>query len=269
MIRKLIETDRTILLNFLYQDVEYNIFPIGDVEAFGFDTSFQRLYGEFDKQGHLLSMLLHYHKNAIYYASMPRFNHAYLNIFLTDPFTYISGKSELLDLIALHLPNFHHKRMFLCKADVYHQDILPTSTEIKQVTTIEECQRLYDDLLVTIPEFGYHKTTRATFVTEKMHGLKMGVTLYLEAAGKIVASAATTAETTKNAMVVAVATHHDHRHCGHATALIKRLLEIYLVTKNKSLCLFYDNPEAGHIYHRAGFTHLGTWDMYERMLEKE
>ena len=80
----------------------------------------------------------------------------------------------------------------------------------------------------------------------------------------MVSTVATTAETTKKAMVVAVATHPDHRHHGYASRLMKRLMTVYLHDKGKSLCLFYNNPDAGKIYHQLGFNTIGTWDMFNR-----
>ncbi len=43
MIRKLTENDRSNVLNYLYQDSSYNIFIIGDIEAFGFNKEWQAL----------------------------------------------------------------------------------------------------------------------------------------------------------------------------------------------------------------------------------
>ncbi len=92
----------------------------------------------------------------------------------------------------------------------------------------------------------------------------MGVTLFIEEAGKVVSSVATTAETTKSAMVVSVATKEEARNKGYASALMMELMKEYLINKNKELCLFYDNPSAGKIYHRLGFETIGTWDMYKK-----
>lgn len=35
-----------------------------------------------------------------------------------------------------------------------------------------------------------------------------------------------------------------------------------VLEEGKSLCLFYDNPEAGRIYKRLGFKDIGRWTMY-------
>ena len=34
-----------------------------------------------------------------------------------------------------------------------------------------------------------------------------------------------------------------------------------LLKEGKSLCLFYDNPKAGSIYHRLGFENIDRWTM--------
>jgi predicted GNAT family acetyltransferase len=65
-------------------------------------------------------------------------------------------------------------------------------------------------------------------------------------------------------MVVAVATHKKYRIQGHATRLMKALSKLYLKDKQKELCLFYDNPEAGKIYLNLGFKPMGQWTMFRK-----
>ena len=93
----------------------------------------------------------------------------------------------------------------------------------------------------------------------------MGITLAIDLDGRIVASVATTAETTRSAMVVAVATDSNYRNQGLATVLMKDLMKRYLIEKKKELCLFYDNPDARKIYLRLGFEYLGLWSMYKKI----
>lgn len=262
MIRLLQEQDRASVLNFLYQESSYNIFIIGDIEAYGFSEPFQRIYAEFDDEKNYLSVFLRYRENAVYYAPLTRFNHAYLTIFDQDPFNFISGQSELMKLIEPHLVGFKKKHMYFCEA---RQLTYPLSHEssIKTLQSEEQAYSLFK-LLSMIEEFNYHDKQTDAFVKEKMQSLQMGMTLFIEENNTIVSTVATMAETTKNAMVVAVATHPDYRHHGYASRLMKRLMTIYLQDKRKSLCLFYNNPDAGKIYHQLGFVTIGTWDMYNR-----
>jgi predicted GNAT family acetyltransferase len=99
MIRVLHEQDRSKVLNYLYQESTYNIFPIGDIETFGFDKDFQRVYAEIDDLGNYLSVFLRYRENAIYYSHKLHFNKQYLEIFKKDSFNFLSGKAELLNIL--------------------------------------------------------------------------------------------------------------------------------------------------------------------------
>jgi len=263
MIRLLEEKDRKVLLDYLYQEAEYNIFPIGDIEAFGFDQDFQRIYGEFNQENHLISILLRYRENTIYYSDQLIFNLEYLEIFKNDPFKFISGKTELMSLIHPHLENFELERMYFCKATSIIQSLKVDDYSIKQLRTEEEAGKLYD-LISTIDEFGAHLKEKDDFIDAKMKSIQMGTTLFIEEKGKIISTVATTAETTKSAMVVSVATDKAHRNKGLASILMVALMDLYIHQKKKSLCLFYDNVAAGKIYLKLGFKTIGKWDMYHQ-----
>ena len=269
IIRLLTESDRQAVLDYLYQEPHFNIFPIVDIETFGFHNDFQRVYGEFDDDGNYVSVFLRYRKNAIYYAHEPRFNEDYLSLFKTDPFEYISCKTHLMDLIHPHLDHFERRGMYFCKAEgpfSFAED--EVNIEIGVVRTKADCEKLYD-LLTTIDEFGYHYQDKATYVENRLKSLAMGLSLYIEEDGRIVSSVSTTAETTKNAMVVGVATLKEYRNRGYAAVLMKTLMRFYTEEKQKGLCLFYDNPDAGKIYLRLGFVPMGTWDMCQKQTLKD
>jgi predicted GNAT family acetyltransferase len=61
-------------------------------------------------------------------------------------------------------------------------------------------------------------------------------------------------------MVVSVATMMVHRGKGLMCMCLSRLCQDVLA-EGKSLCLFYDNPEAGKVYHRLGFKSIDNWVM--------
>ncbi len=262
MIRLLNKKDEKKVLEYLYQEPSFNIFPIGDIETFGFNQDFQRIYGEFDDDNQIKSIFLRYRENAIYYAHEQRFNDAYLEIFDKDPFEFFSGKYELLELIEPYLQFSKKQITYFCKAvdlnsNIEHDD------DIKIAETKDDYSKLYD-LLKRIEEFQYHKKDKEKYINEKTMSKQMGITLFVESDGKIVSTVSTTAETTKSAMVVAVATHEKYRNQGFATRLMKALMKMYFIEKKKELCLFYDNPDAGKIYLSLGFKPMGKWTMFRK-----
>lgn len=262
MIKILSEADRSKVLKYLYQEPTYNIFPIGDIETFGFDKDFQKVYAEIDGNDNYKSIFLRYRDNAIYYSHKHHFNEKYLEIFDKDPFTFLSGKADLLDLLDPYLFDYKKSQMYFCQA----QEIKIAESNhgyiIKQLQTREDCNKLFD-LLTSIKEFNIYHDNRSNFVEAKMNSLNMGITLFIEKEDEIISTVATTAETTKSAMVVSVATDIRYRHQGLASILMLELMKRYIVDKKKDLCLFYDNPEAGKIYQRLGFEYIGMWNMYK------
>lgn len=260
MIRRLCEPDRQSVLQYLYQESSFNIFIIGDIETFGFEQDFQIIYGEFDENNTYKSVLLFYREHSIYYSHLDYFNEDYLMVFEKHHFEYMSGKSTLMKLIQPFLPEFGYKPMYFCKAVKLESKPLLQEETIHHVSTIEDITKLYH-LLIKIDEFGIKSTSLDKFIESTKKGLEMGVKLFIEADGKMVSTVATTAETTVSAMVVGVATDPSYRQRGYASKLMISLMEEYFNNRNKELCLFYDNPEAGKIYKRLGFKDIGKWVM--------
>ncbi len=131
------------------------------------------------------------------------------------------------------------------------------SIEIKKAT-LEDVDRIIE-LRQRIAEFAPLPQERESLA--KSLETKTGRTYYIEQDGNMVASASTTAENSLSAMIVGVCTDEAHRQKGYASAIMTKLIQD-LISEGKTLCLFYDNPQAGSIYKRLGFRDIGTWTMY-------
>ena len=51
----------------------------------------------------------------------------------------------------------------------------------------------------------------------------------------------------------------DARGRGYASAVVSALCRDNFAAGRQFLCLFYDNPAAGRIYHRIGFRDVGVY----------
>ncbi len=264
MIRRCTEQDRDSIMTFLRQEPAYNIFPIGDIEHFGFDADFQQVYVELDASDSIISLFLRYRENGIYYAPKPFFNPEYLTVFDSYNLRFISGKSDIMDAVYPHIPQYRNRQFYFCATDKTTLQISPIDAQsITLLKDVSDMELLYD-LLESIDEFSIAKIAKEDYVNNKKTSLQMGETYFIKEHNKIVASVAVTAETTVNGMVVAVATDKNHRNRGYASKLMQHLLYRYVMEKQKDLCLFYDNPDAGKIYIRLGFVPIGKWSMFER-----
>ncbi|MCM3616770.1 GNAT family N-acetyltransferase [Sutcliffiella horikoshii] len=262
MIRRLSEKDHEICFNFLGEQPAENLFIIGDVEAYGYEKDFQKLWGEFNSDGQLIAVLLKYEENYIPYAKGNFDAEGFATIMLEDPnFNMMSGLKEVTALIEpFVIHRLKRKRQtYYAKCSVLTKDSL-TSVDTSNVlqATPQDAERLIG-LLNSIPEFSDSNIT----VERKRRGLEEGVSrsFFVEEDGQMVSTASTTAENTLSAMIVGVATLEDYKKKGYATQCMIKLCD-QLLGEGKELCLFYDNPSAGVIYKRIGFQDIGFWMMY-------
>ncbi len=70
-----------------------------------------------------------------------------------------------------------------------------------------------------------------------------------------------------SAMIVSVCTDSAYRKKGYMSTVMTKMC-YDLQQEGKHLCLFYDNIDAGRIYHSMGFETTGKYDMIETRMNK-
>ena len=261
MIRILNEADRQITMAFLSQEAAINLFIIGDIEVYGFDTDFQCLWGQFDTSGVLEGVLLKYRESYIPYFKKENFDTSdFSNIIKAaakDKKIILSGKGDRVEPFISLLPEYQVKKMFFCELSSLDELKPQASNEMIKIAKPEDTMSI-KALIDQIDEFR-GTATNADEIAMKIT-TKAGRVYYIEKDSEMVAVAQTSAENSKSAMIVGVATHPDYRNKGYTSQCMTKLCRDVL-TEGKALCLFYDNPSAGSIYHRLGFETIGTWTM--------
>ncbi|GAM13964.1 GNAT family N-acetyltransferase [Mesobacillus selenatarsenatis] len=260
MIKKLKASDNEMVMDFLKDEAALNLFIIGDIEAFGYDSDFQELWGFFGEDHDLSAILLRFHNSFIPYAktgTVPVKEFSEIIKSFPDKI-FLSGKSDLVEkfetIPGIELGKKQVTYFAECNTDEF---IGQTKCEIKKANT-EDLDRIIE-LRAGIEEFHPNPNARKILMQSMETGT--GRTYYLEQDGQMVASASTAAENSMSAMIVGVCTHIDYRRKGLATAVMQKLFKD-VMNEGKLLCLFYDNPEAGRIYKRLGFVDIGKWTMY-------
>ncbi len=260
MVRRLEEKDRQRVLDFLREEASINLFIIGDIEAFGFEEEFQTLWGQFTQDNQIEGVLLKFHESYIPYFKKEDIDITdFVKIILrTEGTKIVSGKESILDRFDKILPEHKTQSTFFC--ELTHQDKLLHDESMTQVKKADkkDAKRIYE-LIETIEEF--NRVTNSIERIEHTLQTKTGRVFYMEDVnGEMVAIAQTTAENSQSAMVVGVATRKDYRGKGFMhKCLIKLCMEV--MSEGKTLCLFYDNPAAGRIYHKVGFETIEKWMM--------
>lgn len=261
MIRKLIEADRQITMDFVGQKPAENVFIIGDIEGHGFHSNIQTLWGDFNEKGDLRGVLLKYDQNFIVYAPAAFDAEGFANIINKDlSFSYLSGIEEMVNQLAPYIKTQPKKPRVLYYAKcetVEHLPAIPADVNLEKAQADDA--RAIIAQMKAIPEFSEGNYS----VENKRESLEKGLAraYLIKNNGVIVSSASSTAENSQSAMIVGVGTLPDYQKKGLATYCMSKLCR-ELLEENKMLCLFYDNPAAGAIYKRIGFVDIGKWCMW-------
>ena len=259
MIRKLTSKDNERLMEYLKEEKAFNLFIIGDVENFGYDSDFQEIWAEFDEDQKIIGVLLRYQHFYIPYSKGSFDFKGFVDIINRNKeFHGMSGKKDVLQKFDKFM-EFDTKReqYFAELTDDRELDISIDLSEVKRAN-MEDVDSIIE-LREQIKEF--HITPSSNEAYRQSIVTKTGRTYFIERDGRVVASASTTAENSKSAMIVAVCSHSQYRRRGYATKCMMALCK-EILREGRNLCLFYDNPNAGIIYKAIGFKDIGKWRIY-------
>ena len=244
---------------FLAQAPGFALFIIGDIENFGYDSSFQTIWGDRDDHGALRAVLLRYYTNYVIYAPGAfDAEGVAAKIQENSEWTNINGWAEAIRQVSPYVQEGKTKEMYFAECKKLETEYpIPDSVVEADFDDIEGIISLRS----TIDEFSQPKDG-VKIQRQKME-TKSGRDVICKIDGKVVAGAATTAENSQSAMVVAVCTDPAHRQHGYASACVTKLAKEYSAL-GKRLYLFYDNPNAGRIYNRIGFHEIGKYTLIQR-----
>ncbi|WLD94833.1 GNAT family N-acetyltransferase [Alkalihalobacillus sp. AL-G] len=263
MIRRLTERDNDQVMDFLGEERALNLFIVGDIENFGYETDFQTLWGEWNEEAELIAVLLRYRGNFIPYAR-GNFNVEKFAEIINgqEHFEMLSGKQDIVEKFDGLLPVGEQRLMHF--AEIVSAEQLDKIGDRGRIHVATE-QNI--DLVFPLMENVFDFSNNSKEGLLQTLKTKSGRTFFIKEEELAIACASTTAENSMSAMVVGVCTDEHHRNKGLASVCLSALCEEVL-TEGKSLCLFYDNPAAGSIYKRLGFKDIGKWSMWHKAVER-
>lgn len=257
--------DEEDLFQYLGKDNPWTVFFYGDYCNFGIESKVAKFY--IARTGGKISFVFLFFRNTLvsFYSQDENYPLEAAKAFLSGKkVSVLSGKESLVSRL---LPIFPGKNLKSCYLAVLTSApkidrVLPPDMVLRELETKEDFQNL-ESLIDSIEEFAASskaaKKPFSQYMAEKKGGCHfLGV---FSKEGKLLATASSSADNDVSAMVVSVCTAKGYRGQGLATFAIRKLAEIEFASKKKYLTLFYDNPEAGKIYRKAGFSEIGKYAM--------
>ncbi|MCR8641286.1 GNAT family N-acetyltransferase [Paenibacillus sp. N1-5-1-14] len=262
MIRRLGIDDHESLMQYLGEEPSINLFMIGDIEAFGYESDFQDIWGQMDTEGNYEAVMLRYFQSYIVYAKASFDVQGFAAIMNEDPnFKEFSGKASVVGAFENGIVPKLGERKPTYFSELKVESFTPISTSEDRVkeADLEDIDRIIEIRTKGFSSYNTRSNARESLLKVMESGTSRS--FYTEDQGVMTSIASTTAENSMSAMIVAVCTDANYRQQGLASEVMSTLCRRVL-NEGKTLCLFYDNPKAGAIYKRLGFQDIGMWNMY-------
>lgn len=251
MIRRCTKDDYQILNEYLYKRKELNLFVIGDIQNFGFEDQNLEIFIDYDLE--IKTVYLRFFNNLCIVSYKMIVDLTFINeLISTYSIVNINGEKDLISLININ--EFKQKNCLFASLNE-----LSISVDTNGVSEVG-LDRVPELLKKSNEIFNTESNIEAT-IKELKNNSKHIYTYLLD--DEIISGASSSAESEDLAMIIGVFTLEDYRRQGYALKCVYSLCE-KLLNEGKTVCLFYDNPNAAKMYEKIGFKFKGYFSMLKK-----
>lgn len=253
------------LLQFLKKEPEVNLFMIADLEFYGMNNNFIKVWYEKSKEK-ISTVVLTYYKNMILYSD---FNDYDVNELMN------LVKETNIDFFSCNEFNYKYIKPMFETIFTIRKHILAKITQLikpkfvllpAQIASVNDAENIVESLY-KVQEFrDYIPQNIKSKVSETIRKIEDGFAIHyiIKRNGIVVANANTSALCSSSAMIGGVFTLPEMRNLGLATSVVYSLCD-FLLNKQIIPLLFFENPQAASIYHRIGFIDIDTWYICKKL----
>jgi predicted GNAT family acetyltransferase len=245
-----------------------NLFILGDVEIFGFNSSFQDVWCQI-LQDKLTGIVLRHQDNMIIYSRNLDMDFGEVKPLLeTHKVRIVSGKNSVVDVFYPLIESRYSRREMAFCEQVDMSTLVDNTSQVIEASEADamEIAEAYGQIHEFAGLYASDLNQRYEMIVNRINS-KEGKHLFIRVDGKIVSHANSAAETSVNGMLGGIMTLPEFRNRGLASKIISALCKD-LAHRGKSACLFHDNPEAASVFRRLGFQETGKWVILEDRHEK-
>ncbi len=246
MIKKCTEGDRSILNKYLYQRKELNLFIISDIENFGFDSEELEIYMDYDES--IQAIYLKFFTNLCLVSYEKKIDLDFIKDMIKKyDLTDVRGEPDLLKLI--ELKGFKFYKYYFASLNKLSIDVDTCGVSELDLSDIKE---YLDKTNLVFNSNTKYESTKAELDKKSKH-----IFVYKKN-NEIVSGVSSSAESKELAMLVGVFTLENYRRKNYALKCVYAICE-KLINEGKTVCLFYDNPNAAKMYEKIGFKFIGYY----------
>ncbi|MBE7060501.1 MAG: GNAT family N-acetyltransferase [Ruminococcaceae bacterium] len=242
------------IIKYLMHEPHYNTYILGDIYVYGVDGDIVSLY--VDDIDNMRCIVMKFEKDFVVYSLKDNFLPTEIVSFIykhQENDSCISGKGSTIEKLFSVMSD---KKCRSTKLACFSGNCSKSHTNVYKLTENDAEDIL--DLYCSISEFkDKYKNISATeipslFIGGRIFGIR-------DCSGKIIASAASTAESDFCAMITNVCVRQDYRKNGLSRKVMESLITDLQKNNICNICLYYDNPIAANLYESLGFKVLGEY----------
>ena len=258
MITKINESLENAFWEYVSHEERINLFIIGDVENYGFETDFQDVWVQIN-DNKIVSVILRYYKSLIIYSYKNDYNiDEMINHINNLDIKEISGKKIVIDRLLTKYKDFKkNKETQFCSLRILKDvDTLNLKDNKIEKAEIRDLNEL-NNFICNIEDMYTEEYIESNTKQLKEKNIRI---YFIKQDDKIVSTICTCIETSFLAMVCKTYTDINYRNQGLAT-LMTYTLSKELVNEGKIPCLFYSSEVAGKIYKKIGYEIDDNWSI--------
>lgn len=254
MLIKASEDDRQLLLNYCKDEPSINLFIIGDIEKYGFDSDIQDVWYQMEDE--IRGIYLRYHDNLIVY-SKSSLDHKIIDDLLNSyKINIISGKASILQAFyEKSKERFTKKTMNFCELR-NKENLVEFNVTLAKISDAYDIALKYGQFDEFKHLYSHDVNKREEQIASRMSSLE-GKHMFIKKEG-IIAHGNTAAENQYAGMIGGVFTDKKYRRMGYAKQIVSALAS-HLLDQNKYACLFYSSEASEKLFKSLGFIDIDKW----------
>lgn len=258
MLIKATEQDKKMLLDYCNDEPSINLFIVGDIELYGFDSEFQDVWYQMDN-GEVKGIILKYHDNFILYSKDQLNFEEIIEILGKYQPPIISGKASIMNRL-YELVKDHYTKRVMNFAELISDEKLTVNIDDVKIARVADARDIaikYGDIDTFRHLYSDDVNEREKQIANRISSLE-GIHMFIKINDDIISHGNTAAETETAGMIGGVFTVEDFQRRGYAKKVVTALSK-NLINRKKRACLFYSSEASEKLFKQLGFKDIDQW----------